>query len=82
LALGCSLDNIIVSWKNGSKSETIGELSVLIKELVQQNVPSRSFTKNGETSGHRRKEGKKVIVDVVAMQRRRKTIVTSSLEDR
>jgi hypothetical protein len=77
LALGCGLDNIIVIWRTGSKSEPIGESSVFIKEIVQRNVPSCSFTKNGETCGHKTKEGKKVIVDAVAMQRRRKTIVTS-----
>jgi len=78
LALDCSLDNIIVSWRTGSKSEPIGESSVLII-VVKQNVPSRSFTKIGETCGHKTKEGKKVIVDVVAMQRSRNTTVTSPL---
>ena len=77
MALGCSLDSIMVIWRTGSKSEPIGESSGLTKEVLQRNVPSRIFTKNGETCGRKTNEGKKVIVDAVAMQRHRKTIVTS-----
>jgi hypothetical protein len=64
LALGCSRDNT-VSLRNGSKSGPTGEaerdlLSIVIKEVVQQKVPSRMFTKNRETCEHKRKEGREV----------------------
>jgi hypothetical protein len=44
------MDNIVVSWRTGSKSGPNGEAdrgwsSVLIKEIVQQIVPNRRFTK-------------------------------------
>jgi hypothetical protein len=79
LALGCSRGNV-VSLRTGSKSGSIGEAerdspSVAIKEVVQQKVPSRMFTKNRETCEHKRKEGRKVIVDEVATQRRRRLLL-------
>jgi hypothetical protein len=74
-----TLDKIVVIWRTESKSGPIFQSSVLIIEVVQQNVPSRRFTKNGKTCGHKTKEEKKVIVDVVAMRRRRKAVVISPL---
>jgi hypothetical protein len=49
------------------------------KVNVDNKIYWTDFTENGETCGHKTKERKKVMVDVVAMQRRRKTIVTSPL---
>jgi hypothetical protein len=61
LALGCSRDNV-VSLRIGSKSGPIGEAerdssSVMIKEVVQQKVPSRMFTKGNVQAQEKRTEG-------------------------